>query len=224
MFNSFLLFYFAGEMKKTVRVKPGKDHTTEERIKVAAKKVFTQKGYAATRTRDIAAEAGINLALLNYYFRSKEKLFDIVMLETMHHFVEGMTGILNDAKTTFYKKVELIVSNYIDLLIGQPEIPLFIINEISKPGNKVMAELGIRDILVQSVFAKQFRAELKKRNAPRIHPIQFAVNIIGITVIPFIARPIVQQLGNLEQSQFNNLMLERKKLIPVWIETIMKSK
>ena len=68
--------------KKSVEV----DLSTEEKIKEAAKKVFLKKGYAATRTRDIAEEAGINLALLNYYFRSKEKLFDLIMLEKLEKF------------------------------------------------------------------------------------------------------------------------------------------
>ena len=67
-------------MKKT------KDISTEERIKAAARKVFHQKGFAGTRTRDIAEEAGINHAMLNYYFRSKEKLFEMVMMETMAQF------------------------------------------------------------------------------------------------------------------------------------------
>ena len=53
--------------------------TTEEKIIRAADKIFTQKGYAATRTREIAEEAGTNLALLNYYFGSKEKLFRNVL-------------------------------------------------------------------------------------------------------------------------------------------------
>ncbi len=59
------------------------DQSTEEKIKEAARTVFTRKGYAATRTRDIAKEANINLALLNYYFRSKEKLFGLIMMEKM---------------------------------------------------------------------------------------------------------------------------------------------
>jgi AcrR family transcriptional regulator len=58
-------------MKEGKKIEP----TTEEQIKEAARRVFTRKGYAATRTRDIAEESGHNLALLNYYFRSKEKLF-----------------------------------------------------------------------------------------------------------------------------------------------------
>lgn len=78
--------------------------TTEERIKAAARKVFHQKGYAGTRTRDIAEEAGINHAMLNYYFRSKEKLFGIVMMETMTYFFKGVSAILNDESTSLEEK------------------------------------------------------------------------------------------------------------------------
>ena len=78
--------------KKSVEV----DLSTEEKIKEAAKKVFLKKGYAATRTRDIAEEAGINLALLNYYFRSKEKLFDLIMLEKLEKFFGVIAPVLNN--------------------------------------------------------------------------------------------------------------------------------
>ena len=73
------------------------DLSTEEKIKAAARKVFTQKGYSATRTRDIAEEAGLNLALLNYYFRSKEKLFELIMAEKMQQFfgVRAFTDYLH---------------------------------------------------------------------------------------------------------------------------------
>ena len=63
----------AGKIKKEPNL------STEEKIKAAARKVFMEKGYGASRTRDIAEEAGINLALLNYYFRSKEKLFNEII-------------------------------------------------------------------------------------------------------------------------------------------------
>ena len=67
------------------------DLSTEEKIKNSARAVFHRKGFAAARTRDIAQEAGINLALLNYYFRSKEKLFNIVMLEAFQSFLMMQT-------------------------------------------------------------------------------------------------------------------------------------
>ena len=86
--------------KKTATV----DLSTEDKIKEAARKVFTSKGYAATRTRDIAEEAGINLALLNYYFRTKEKLFEIIMAEKMFKLFSVLAPVIDDPKTTLEKK------------------------------------------------------------------------------------------------------------------------
>ena len=103
---------------------------SEERIKVAARKVFHQKGYAGTRTRDIAEEAGINHAMVNYYFRSKEKLFGIVMTETMTYFFQGISTILNEEATSLEQKIEQVVAKYIDLLLEEPELPTFMFNEV----------------------------------------------------------------------------------------------
>ncbi len=96
---------------KNLKKKPDTpDRPTEEKIKEAARTVFTRKGFAATRTRDIAEEAGLNLALLNYYFRSKEKLFEIVMLEKMQVFFGFIGPIIYDDSTSLELKVEGIVS------------------------------------------------------------------------------------------------------------------
>jgi AcrR family transcriptional regulator len=84
------------------------DLSTEEKIKEAAGIVFTKKGYGNARTRDIAEEAGINLALLNYYFRSKEKLFNIVMAERIDKLFGVLVPILNDESTTLEEKLEKI--------------------------------------------------------------------------------------------------------------------
>src|SRR5689334_23935314 len=89
------------------------DSSTEEKIMEAARTVFLRKGYAATRTRDIAEEAGINLALLNYYFRSKEKLFSLVMQEKFQKFFGVIFPILNEPTTSLEEKVERLVDSYI---------------------------------------------------------------------------------------------------------------
>ena len=70
------------------------------KIKDAAKSLFLKKGYSATTTREIAKESSINLALLNYYFTSKRKLFEIIMLETIRDFMSKMVEVYNDEKTT----------------------------------------------------------------------------------------------------------------------------
>src|SRR6516162_3109330 len=106
------------------------DLSSEERIKVAAKKVFTRKGYAATRTRDIADEAGMNLALLNYYYRSKEKLFHQVMEEKMQLLLSVITPIIINTESSLEEKVENLASEYLDMLLANPDLPLFVLSEI----------------------------------------------------------------------------------------------
>src|ERR1700755_1986938 len=101
------------------------DSSTEEKIKEAARVVFIKKGFAATRTRDIAEEAGINLALLNYYFRSKEKLFHVIMAETLKGFVQNIAMVLNDEKSSLEEKIQQLANSYIDMIIEEPEIPTF---------------------------------------------------------------------------------------------------
>src|SRR4249920_1132140 len=97
--------------------------STEEKIKAAASKVFTKKGYAATRTRDIAEEAGLNLALLNYYFRSKEKLFELVMMEKMESFFGTIIPILNDTSLSLEQKIVAVSEKYTVVLLENPDLP-----------------------------------------------------------------------------------------------------
>ena len=142
--------------------KPEKDISTEEKIKNAARVVFHKKGYAASRTRDIAEEAGINLALLNYYFRSKEKLFNIVMLDTFQAFFNSIFIIFNDINTSLEEKIERFASNYIDLLFQEPEIPLFIMNEIRVNPYDLMQKINIKNSVFNSEFVIQYNQSVNE--------------------------------------------------------------
>lgn len=204
--------------------KVANDASTEEKIKDAAKKIFLRKGYAATRTRDIAQEAGLNLALLNYYFRSKEKLFDIIMMENLQHFIEGIREILNDKQTTLDRKVETVVATYIDLLKQQPDLPLFVLHELRTDPKQLIKKIDREKFINRSYFMQQLREGIKEGKIAAIHPMHFLVNVIALTVFPFVASPIVQHIGALKQQDFNAFMDERKKLIPSWIKTMMKKK
>ena len=199
------------------KTKPAPDTTTEEKIKEAARQVFTQKGFAATRTRDIAEAAGINLALLNYYFRSKEKLFDLVMLENIQKFVMAMKGVFNNEALTLVEKVTALIDNYISLLLKNPNLPLFILSEIRANPEKLAANMGIREMLLQSDFYRQLQAA-----GHQVHPFHFIMNIIGLAVFPFIANPLLKVIGDLKQADFDMLMEERRRMIPLWIDAMLK--
>lgn len=203
-------------MKKTALAEP----STEERIRQAAREVFTRKGYAATRTRDIAEKAGINLALLNYYFRSKEKLFHLIMMETVQHFAATIKDLLNDPDTGVEKKLELIISRYIDMLSREPNFPFFILSEIHNHPAKLLKEAGIREAFTRSVFFRQLADHLKERKI-KINPVHFLINFAGLTVFPFIGKPMILAIGRTPEKEFMMLMEERKKLIPRWIKSMM---
>lgn len=193
------------------------DHSTEEKIKMAARKMFTQKGFAATRTRDIAEEAGINLALLNYYFRSKEKLFDLIMLENMQQFAMGMKGVLNDETSTLQEKFEQFVGNYIDMLTLHPDLPLFILHEIKANPDKFVERVGIQKVIFGTHFYKQLIAAIGKKG----QPFQIIMNMMSLTVFPFVASPLLRNLGNLSPDDFSKLIASRKRLIPLWINAML---
>jgi AcrR family transcriptional regulator len=196
-----------------------KDTSTEEKIKEAARKVFMQKGFAATRTRDIAEESGINLALLNYYFRSKEKLFHQVMSEKIQQFFGVLFPIINDSSTRLETKIDLIVSNYIDMLTENPDLPLFVLSEMKDQPGQINKTLPIEKITKNVSLVQQ----LQERR-PDISPVHFLMNILGMTVFPFIARPAFGVIGILNKDDFETIIEERRRLIPLWIRAALKAK
>lgn len=200
------------------KIKAAADLSTEEKIKSAARLVFTQKGYAATRTRDIAEEAGINLALLNYYFRSKEKLFELVMMEKMEKFFGTIAPLLNDTDLGLEQKITAIVEKYIQLLTENPDIPLFILSEIRTSPDQFVNKLP-----VGRLFESNFFKQLQERR-PDLNPIHTFLNLMGLSVFPFVMKPVLQMAGVLNEKAFQARMDERKTLIPKWINAILKTK
>ena len=198
-----------------------KDTSTEDRIKAAARKVFHQKGYAGTRTRDIAEEAGINHAMLNYYFRSKEKLFEIVMMETMGQFFKGVGVILNDENTSLEEKIERVVANYIDLLLEEPDLPTFILNEVRTNPEPFVANTPILQALEHSVLARQYAEAVAQGRITEPNLMHTVLSVISLVIFPFIAQPIFTALSRTDKEAYKALMLQRKTLIPQWIKAIL---
>ena len=199
-----------------------KNASTEEKIKDAARHVFTRKGYAATRTRDIAEESGYNLALINYYFRSKEKLFDIIMLEHLQMFIHSVMGIVNDKHTSLQQKIELLISHYIDMLIKKPDLPIFVLGEINADPVKLIAKLGFDKVNHANIYlVRQWKELAAAGKTPPVNPIHLMMNVLSMTIFPFIGSPLIRNRTGLSIEQFNALMEERKKLIPQWINAMM---
>ena len=191
----------------------------EEKIKDAARMIFTKKGFLATTVRDIAAESDTNVACVNYYFRSKEKLFESIMEETIKKLFDKIEPILNDEGTSLLQKIETCVGYYIDEVLENPDFPFFMVSEVMGGITKLPLISNIK-LLINSHFAKQLRA-LQTDGKINFHPVHLLWNISGMIVFPFLTRPQTLQSGYFKTAEFHELMQERKKLIPIWTMQIL---
>ena len=203
---------------------PLKEASAEEKIKEAARKLFTQKGFAATRTRDIAEEAGINLALLNYYFRSKQKLFDIIMMENFRQFIQGISFNFLSTGTTLDEKIGKVVTMYIDFLTQNPDLPLFILNELRNNPEQLATNIDGEIGNTRAELFGQLKAAAAAGKIGDLNPFHLMANLVGLTVFPFVGRPILQKVAGVNDKQFNELMQQRKELIPIWIKSMLQPK
>lgn len=194
----------------------GLDQDTETKIKKAAEKVFIERGYEGAKIRDIAEEAKVNIALVNYYFRSKEQLFKSIYMETFGAFFGQMVSTLNE-ETPLEVKVWKIVDRYTNFLLANPLIPIFILSELRQDSSAFFKELKVRDIIQSSLLTQQLLQEAEKGNIRPIEPLQFIVSVLGNVVFPFVARPIISYIGDLDEAGFRQFMEERKRIAPEMI-------
>ena len=159
--------------------------------------------------------------MVNYYFRSKEKLFGIVMLETMTFFFKGVSTILNNENTSLEEKIEQVVANYIDLLLEEPELPTFMFNEVRTNPEPFVANTPILQALEHSVLARQYAEAVAQGRITEPNLIHTVLNVISLVIFPFIAQPIFTALSRTNKEAYKALMLERKKLIPQWIKAML---
>lgn len=199
-----------------------KDLTTEEKIFEAAKKIFLLKGLDGARMQDIADEAGINKAMLHYYFRSKEKLFERIFSELAGHFLPKIIAILESDKTVF-EKIEAFCREYIGQVIETPYVPIFILNEINRQPEAFLNKVFGDKKPPVAAFVKQLESEAKAGIIQKVEPVQLFLNILSLCIFPFVARPMIQLVSGMDRTGFNALMEKRKKEIPkLIIESIKK--
>jgi TetR/AcrR family transcriptional regulator len=198
-------------------VKKKKEKGAEEKILAAARKVFTTKGMTGARMQDIADEAGINKALLHYYYRDKEKLFETIFLSEAQRFFPKINNIfLSDA--ALFEKIENFVNEYIDEMQENPYLPWFVMNEINRDPDQFMHKLWGTDKKFQpGKFLEQIEKEIKKGTIKRVSPQHLFLNLISMTIFPFVAKPMITRNMHLTRAQFSQLMEQRRKEIPKFI-------
>ncbi len=199
-----------------------KDLSTEDKILNAAKKVFLAKGMDGARMQDIADEAGINKALLHYYFRSKDKLFEQIFTEVASAFLPRISAIL-ESDVTLFEKIESFCNEYISQEIKTPYVAIFILNEINRqPKTFLKKALGNNKPPVSKLRA-QIEKEIKAGNIKPIAPLQLLMNVLSLCIFPFLASPMIQLVASIDSKQFNDMMEQRKKEVPKLIIRSIKN-
>jgi AcrR family transcriptional regulator len=193
------------------------EKSTEEKILAAAKKVFISKGMSGARMQDIADEAGINKALLHYYFRNKEKLFEVIFLEAAQKLFPAI-NVVFESDIPLFQKLERFCEEYITVMSENPYLPLFVLNEINQDPETFLTKIwGKQNLPRPKKFLEQIEKEIKKGTIKRVSPLQLLMNLISMTIFPFVAKSMFQFNLHLDELQFRTIMEQRKKEIPKFI-------
>ena len=205
--------------KKTAPAAPDAD--TEQRILDAAHIVFIRRGTAGARMQDIADEAGVNKALLHYYFRSKSRLADAVFQRvTSVIFLRLSETAGSDAEIE--DKVRRIIAIYIEQLSKTPYVPAYVISELNQHPERTRqffdavrpagAPKGPPPFLLK--LGKQIDARVRAGTMRPISAGQFIANIASLCIFPFAAKPMICTLLDLDDRGFNAFIEERKTGLP----------
>lgn len=199
-----------------------RDVSTEQKIKEAAKRVFQKKGFGLTRTRDIAKEAGINLALLNYYYRSKVNLFEIVMQESLEEMFFYLEHIMNNKQTTLTEKIDAGVLRYIEGMSKNSNLPLFLFSELQANPQHLFDRVKIPEGFIQETYMfKQINEQINKEklNFTAIH---FFINLVSMSIFPIIGQPFIKYVTKMDEKSFTDFIEQRKTLVPIWLKSMLK--
>jgi TetR/AcrR family transcriptional regulator len=198
-------------------VKHKKDATAEERILAAAREVFISGGLASARMQEIADRAGINKALLHYYFKNKEKLFETIFLQEAKKFFPQINMIF-ESDDPLFEKIEKFADLYLTEMIQNPYLPWFVLNEINQDPERFFGMIWDKTNLPRPrKFLEQVEKEVKNGRIKPIQPVHLLVNLLSLCIFPFVAKPMIIKNLGVSESQFRLLMEQRKKEIPKFI-------
>ncbi|MBL7785800.1 MAG: TetR/AcrR family transcriptional regulator [Chitinophagales bacterium] len=191
--------------------------STESKILAAAEQVFLRSGYDGSRMQEIADLAGINKALLHYYFRSKDALFEKIFEDKFSQFFPRLQEELNHA-TSFAEKVCLYAELHIGLLIKNPYLPHFVINTLQK--NPDFAQKIPTEVLMQVL--QTYYTDLEAQKVRELNPVQFMMSVMSMCVFPFLSKPLFCKAINLSDKDFELLMQARIEEVKRYIKVLLE--
>ena len=211
------LNYLVKYMKKTT------DIPTQEKILNAAKLVFESKGMSASRMQEIADLANINKALLHYYYRSKQLLFEAVFKKAFNKLAPQINTILNSELSVF-EKIRNFSSKYNSFIINHPYLPNFIFQELNRNPDFVK-ELASNDTFPNiDKFRTQINQDVNDKKIKPINAEQLFIHILALNIFPFIGAPLIKAFINTTDKEYKTILERRKTEVSDFIIQSIKLK
>ena len=198
-----------------------KTENTETEILIAAKEIFQQKGMAGARMQEIADKAKINKALLHYYYRSKQLLFEAVFKSAFSLLAPQLNKVLNDDSDLF-EKILKFTENYVSFVIKHPYLPNFVIQELNKNPEFVQKLRSEKNFPSIEKFKLQVSDAINQGIIKPIEAEQLFINIISLNIFPFIGEPLLMALVNVDKESYNKILENRKTEVAEFIINSIK--
>jgi AcrR family transcriptional regulator len=210
-------------MKRLRKKTRQRDGDTERKILDAAHAVFVRRGTAGARMQEIAAEAGVNQALLHYYFRNKEQLAQSAFQRAARGFMPAVVQVIASGGD-LDDKVRRIIDLELDHLSRAPYLPGYIIGEVTHHPERAAQliaavtglaprELGPR---VLGALKRQIDKHVKAGTMRKVAPESFIVNLMALCIFPFAVRPMVQAMLGLDDRRFGQFITRRREDLPAF--------
>jgi len=185
------------------------DQDTEQLIKDTAKRVFFGEGRFNATTQEIADAAGVNRTLINYYFRSRNNLFDIVFQDAQ----EQEHNILQEivfADISFKEKISRNLDTFFEQSKKYPYLEIYMVTQMNQ-GNCYKDKEHMN--LLLDKFYLEVALEMERGNIQKMRPEQFILNFVSLMSFPVSMRPLLQETMGFTKESYDTLLEERKDVI-----------
>jgi len=196
---------------------PDPDRETRDKILEAAHAVFVRQGTVKSRTVDIAAESGVNKALLHYYFGSKSALADAVFERAAGSLFPRIFRILADENRSIALKVRDVVDEQIQFHSAHPYLAAYIASELHTDPDRVTRVFEKRGTAPLTVLRRQLREGAERGTLKPISAEQFIINMMSLLVFPFVMWPAMRLLLGFAETDFPSVLEERRRMLPEFI-------
>ncbi|HEY4156623.1 MAG TPA: TetR/AcrR family transcriptional regulator [Polyangiaceae bacterium] len=193
----------------------GPSQTTEQAIVSAAETLFLERGFALTSTVEIAKRAGCNQALVHYYFRSKEKLFEAIFARKLRIFTQALEHVDQGDDVPFEQAIVRLVETHFDMLVANPQLPFLIMNELAtNPARLKSVQAGLsKDFPKGTVkrLERRLSAAIKDGRVRETTLIDIVITALALNVMLFVAAPALKKVLHLTDDAFAALLRRRRQ-------------